>query len=190
MTTIVAVRKGGRACLAADTQASYGTNKETADYVVEHDKIVRVGPNLLAPTGPASGQLVLRSYFSRPEVPKDFGSSLEVFETMREMQNHLKADYFLNPKELDDDAFESIQMELLVVSPQGIFGVYPLRSVQEYTRFYAFGSGADLALGALQVLYDQLDDPEEIARRAVETASCFDSSTAMPSTSACVELLG
>ena len=125
---------------------------------------------------------MLRSYFSRPEVPKDFGSSLEVFETMREMQNHLKADYFLNPKELDDDAFESIQMELLVVSPQGIFGVYPLRSVQEYTKFYAFGSGSDLAMGALAVLYDQHDDAVTIATRAVEVAAQFDTSTATPVT--------
>lgn len=180
MTTIVAVRKGDRACLAADTLACYGSTRESAEFIAEPEKIVRVGDALLGPTGPAAAQLVLRSYFSDPERPAAFGSALEVFETLRQLQATLKADYFLNPKEAEDDSYESMQMELMIASPGGIFGAYPLRSVQEYTRFYAFGSGAEIALGALQVLYDQHDSAAEIARRAVEVAATFDNGTALP----------
>ena len=146
MTTIVAVRKAGRACLAADTLACYGTSREPADYIAGHDKILPIGDALLAPTGPASAQLVLRSYFGREGVPARFRSSEEIFETIQALQLGLKDDYFLNPKESEDDPYESLQMEMLIASPGGIFGVYPLRSIQEYTRFYAFGSGAELAL--------------------------------------------
>ena len=73
----------------------------------------------------------------------------------------LKDDYFLIPKEDERDPYESLQMETLVASPAGIFGVYPLRSVQEYTRYYAFGSGAELVdaksrLGSLEEVVTML----------------------------------
>ena len=182
MTTIVAVRKGHRAVIAADTLAKYGEAKEPARYIADHDKLVQVGDAWIAPTGPASAQLVLRSYFSNPDHRRDFSDSQGIFETMVDMQSALKDDYFLNPKEDERDPYESSQMEILVASPHGIFGVYPLRSVQAYTRFYAFGSGAEYALGAMYICYEALAEPEDIARRAIEAAAEFDDSTALPMT--------
>jgi len=190
MTTIVAVRKNGHACLAADTLSRYGSLKENADLIANCDKIVRLEGALIAPTGPASAQLILNSYFSNPENSHDLGSLQGIFETVRALQGALKEDYFLNPKEEDDDPYESIQMEMLIASSGGIFGVYPLRSIQEFTSFYAFGSGSDIALGALGVLYEQHDDAVEIATRAVEVAARFDSSTEVPVTAYKVALAG
>ena len=182
MTTVVAVKKRGVACIAADTLARYGSTCETADYIVNSDKILLVGDTWLCPTGPASAQLVLKSYFADPERPRDFSSIDAVFETLREMQATLKEEYYLNPKEDESDAFDSMQMEIMIVSPAGIFGAYPLRSIQEFTRFYAFGSGATYALGAMHALYDRLASAEEIAGRAIEAAAAFDDSTGMPHT--------
>ena len=68
MTTIVAVRRGDLACIAADTLTKYGEALESADFVVNADKLVRVGDAWLGPTGPAAAQLVLSSYFGRPDV--------------------------------------------------------------------------------------------------------------------------
>lgn len=188
MTTVVVVRKGRLACIAADTLAKYGDAAEPAAYIANHDKLVQVGDAWLAPTGPASAQLVLQSYFAVRDRRADFSSPQGVFETFVDMQGSLKDDYFLNPKEDERDPFESSQMEILVASPAGVFGVYPLRSVQEYTRFYAFGSGAEYALGAMFFEYDRHDDPAVIAERAIQAAAEFDDSTALPITSRTVEL--
>jgi ATP-dependent protease HslVU (ClpYQ) peptidase subunit len=188
MTTVVVVRKNGRACIAADTLARYGSTTERAAYIANHDKIVSVDDVFLAPTGPASCQLVLRSYFADAERPRAFGSVLEVFETARSLHAALKQEYTLNPKEEESDPFESLQMELLICAPSGIYGVYPLRSVQEYTRFYAFGSGTDIALGALHACYDDAARPEDLALRALAAAAEFDDATAAPFTLRTVEL--
>lgn len=180
MTTVVAVKKHGRVAIAADTLARYGSTRESSDYIANSDKLLRVGRAWLCPTGPASAQLVLRSYFQNPEHPRAFDSIDDIFETLRHMQASLKEDYFLNPKEDEGDPFDSMQMEIMIASRGGIFGAYPLRSIQEYTRFYAFGSGATYALGAMHALYDELSSVEVIARRAIEAAATFDDSTSLP----------
>lgn len=188
MTTIVAARKGNRACIAADTLAKYGDSRESADYIANHDKLVAVGDAWLGPTGPASAQLVLRSYFADVEHRRDFGSTLGIFETFTDLMGSLKEDYHLIPKEDDRDPYESLQMEVLIACPAGLFGVYPLRSVQEFSRFYAFGSGAEVALGAMYTVWDREEDPEAVVRTGLAAAAEFDDSTGAPFTVRRVEL--
>lgn len=72
-------------------------------------------------------------------------------------------------------------MDVLIANPRGIFGVAEHRTVQEFSRFYAYGSGSDYALGALYALYDQPGlGAEDIARRAIEAAAEFDDGTGLP----------
>ncbi len=188
MTTIVAVRKGTSACIAADTLSSYGETKEQAAYVANHDKLIAVGDAWLGPTGPAAAQHVLTSYFAREGVACDFSGADAIFETATELMRVLKEDYFIIPKEDERDSYESIQMEILIAAPAGIFGVYAQRSVQEYTRFYAFGSGAEYALGAMHASYELHDDPEPVALAGLAAAAEFDGSTGLPHTLRRVEL--
>lgn len=183
MTTIVVARKNGEVCIAADTLARFGSTRESAEYIANHDKILRVGPTYLALTGHASFQLVVGSYFSDPEAPRDFSSPQAVFETFRCMHGVLKERYFLNPKEDDEDPFESTQMDALIADPSGIYGVYSLRSVQQYTRFYALGSGFAYALGAMHARFDSAANASDLARSGVEAAATFDDGTALPLTS-------
>lgn len=182
MTTIVVVRKGAEACIAADTLAKYGETKESALFIANSDKLMQVGDAWLGPTGPASAQLLLRSYFADRQRRADFRSIQGIFETLVDMQAVLKEDYFLNPKEDDRDPFDSMQMEILLVSPMGIFGAYPLRSVQEYTRYYAFGTGAEYALGAMHAVYDRAETVEQVALAGLEASAAFDDSTEGPFT--------
>ncbi len=51
MTTIAVVRKGGYAAIAADTLTKYGYTKESADYVVNHEKILKAGSSYIALSG-------------------------------------------------------------------------------------------------------------------------------------------
>ncbi len=190
MTTIVVARKGTQACIGADSLAKYGDRRESATYVTNHEKLVGVGDAWLGPTGPASAQLVLKSYFADEKARRDFGTTLGVFETCTDLMGALKEDYFLIPKEDERDPYESQQMEILVCSPAGIFGVYPLRSVQEYSRFYAFGSGADYALGAMFQVWETEQDLGAIVRIGLEAATEFDDSTDAPYSMKTVTLTG
>ena len=60
-----------------------------------------------------------------------------------------KEQHFLNPKEEEDDPYESTQITALIANANGIFGVYSMREVFEYNHFWAVGSGREFALGAM-----------------------------------------
>ena len=72
-------------------------------------------------------------------------------------------------------------MDVLIANPYGIFGVSGMRTVQEFARFYAYGSGTDYALGALYASYGRPElDAEALARLAINAAAEFDDGTAAP----------
>jgi hypothetical protein len=127
-------------------------------------------------------QLVLTSYFQDSMALRDFSNPLGIFETMKDLHRVLRDEYTLNPREDCSDPFESTQSEILVCSPSGIFGIYPLRSVQEYKRFYAFGSGAEYAMGAMHAVFEYLENPEDIAIAGLEAAATFDEASGLPYT--------
>ncbi|MBI2925619.1 MAG: hypothetical protein HYY24_07940 [Verrucomicrobia bacterium] len=181
MSTIVVVKKAGVACIAADTLTTLGNTKESARYIEQPTKIVKVGESYIASVGHASWELVLRSYFSDRKRKRDFHSTLAIFETVREMHRFLKEKYYLNPEAEKDADFESSQLDALIANAHGIFGLYSLRSVQAYTRFYARGTGAHYALGAMFAAYDDnTKDAEAVARLGLAAAAEFDDVTALP----------
>lgn len=185
MTTIAVVKKNGYAAIAADTMTKWGAGKETATYIVNNEKIFKVGASYLGVTGTATFQAILRDYFGRPRVYARFDTPVEIFKTWQKLHAALKRDYYLlGASGSEDDALESSRMDVLIINPRGIFGVAAHRTVQEFSKFYAFGSGGDLALGAMYSTYNQPDrSAEEIARGAIEAAAEFDDSTGSPVTS-------
>jgi ATP-dependent protease HslVU (ClpYQ) peptidase subunit len=189
MTTIAVVRKGGVAAIAADTLTKWGTGKESAAYVTNHEKILRVGESFIGITGSATFKMILHDYFSE-QTDSRLGSASDIFRTWNRLHGVLKERYYLMPEEDKEDALESSRMDVLIVNPQGIFGVAAHRTVQEFSRFYAYGSGSDYALGALFSAYDDpRRDAEQLARHAIEAAVEFDDGTGAPITSHSVRLL-
>lgn len=190
MTTIAVVKKDGYAAIAADTMTKWGAGKETAHYIVNNEKIFKVGDSYLGVTGTATFQAILRDYFARPRVYAHFDTPIAIFKTWQRLHAALKRDYYLlGGSANEEDALESSRMDVLIVNPRGIFGVAAHRTVQEFSKFYAFGSGGDLALGAMYATYNQPDrSAEEIARCAIEAAAEFDDSTGSPVTSYAVRL--
>lgn len=182
MTTVVVTKKSGFVCIAADTLATYGDMRESADLIENSDKLVQIGDAWVAPTGPASAQLVLKHYIAGYEelpVLEDIDS---IFEFLNTFQRALRDDYFVQGKEDSTDDFESMRMELIIASPGGVFGAYPQRSVQEYSKFYAFGSGAEYAMGAMNAAWETAVSAEELARIGIETSAKFDVGTGLPLT--------
>ena len=183
MTTIVVVRKDREVAIAADTMTKWGTGKETADYVINHGKLLRVGDTWLGLTGNATFRIILEDYFARPDVPAEFDTPLAIFRSWQALHAALKSDYHLLPASSgDDDApLESTRFDALIANRHGIYGVVAHRTVQAFSRFYAFGSGSDYAMGALHALYsDRGLNALTLARRAIAAAAEFDDATSLP----------
>lgn len=189
MTTIVVVRKSGYAAIAADTLTKWGTVKESSTYIANNSKILAIGSNYLAVAGGAAFKAILSDHFARRGTSARFRNPAEVFKTWNALHRALKDNYYLQPTEDKEDPLESSRMDVLIANSYGIFGAAADRTVQEFVKFYAFGSGADYALGLMYGIYD---DPkrsaENIARLAVEAAADFDDGTGLPVVSHAVKL--
>jgi len=188
MSTVVVVKKNGRVCIAADTLVSWGSTKQSAEYLADKSKIILVGDSYIGITGSSTHRHVIESYFSRSE-SYSLESVQEIFETWREFHKALKADYFLTQGDDKEAPYESSHMHVLIANPYGIFGVYGLRSVDEYNKYWAFGSGTDYALGALHCSYDRFDNVDDIAEAAIGAAAQFDNATGLPMILYSVELV-
>lgn len=187
MSTLVVVKKNGIACIAADTLTSFGDNKQSAAYVTHSDKIYQVGESYLGIVGSAAHDLVMRSIFL--DTKPNLRNRLEIFEFFRQLHPRLKEEYFLVPSQEDEDPYESNHLELCIANPHGIFGLYSLREVDEYQKFWAMGSGSEYALGAMYAMYDSLHSAEEIARLGIQAGIEFDNASAGPMTSYCIYLI-
>lgn len=190
MTTVTVVRKGGVAAIAADTLIKWGSAKESAAYIANHDKILRVGDSLVGVTGTATFTAILRDYFDHSSEEVRLDSPSQIFRAWNRLHGILKERYFLLPEEDKEDALESSRMDCLIANPHGIFGVAAHRTVQQFSKFYAYGSGSDYALGAMYSAYaDPQLSAEQVARHGIEAAAEFDDGTGLPATSYSVQLL-
>ncbi|QLG88063.1 MFS transporter [Chitinibacter bivalviorum] len=181
MTTVVVVHKDGQIAIAADSQSTFGDMRLGAVDDARWNKIFEHEGSYFAICGSAAHDLVLQSALKKIK-NLDFSSRAAIFESFRKLHTKLKEDFFLKPDEEEDDPYESSQMTVLVANQYGIFGVYSLREVYEFQRFWAMGSGRDFAIGAMHVLYDQLD-AVALAKVGVEAGCAFDVSSSLPMTS-------
>jgi ATP-dependent protease HslVU (ClpYQ) peptidase subunit len=181
MTTVVVVRKGDSVAIGADSLTTFGDTRLAAEHDRTYDKIVRYRDTYIGLCGSAAHQLVFESLLAK-HGDLDFAHKSAIFETFRKLHPILKEQHFLNPKEEEDDPYESTQITALIANANGIFGVFSMREVFEYTRFWAAGSGREFALGAMQVLYGRLKTSEAIARAGIECGATFDKNSALPMT--------
>ena len=179
MTTLVVVRKGNMAAIAADSLTTFGDTRLSDAFDASSDKMVRHGETVIALCGSAAHQLVYENLLSTAK-DLNFNSKSEIFETFRKLHAILKDQHYLNPKEEDEDAYESTHITALIANPSGIYGIYSMREVFEFKRFWAAGSGREYALGAMNALYDKLDSAEAIARVGVDSGATFDKNSALP----------
>ena len=179
MTTIVVVRKGASAVIAADSLTTFGTTRLAPGYDRSPQKVVRYRESFIGVAGSAAHQLVLENLLERnPNL--DFGGRPAIYETFRKLHPVLKEEAFLNPKEEDDDPYESSQMTVMIANPTGIFAVYSMREVFEFDRFWAIGSGRDFALGAMYSIYAKAKGAAAIAEAGVIAGAEFDTGTSLP----------
>jgi ATP-dependent HslUV protease subunit HslV len=179
MTTIVVVRKADTAVIAADSLTTFGTTRLAPAYDRHPHKIASYGDSFLGVAGSAAHQLVLENLLARTP-GLDFHGKAAIYDSFRKLHPLLKDEAFLNPKEEEDDPYESSQMTVMIANPWGIYGVYSMREVFEFDRFWAIGSGRDFALGAMYTLYDTATAAGAIAQAGVMAGAEFDTGTSTP----------
>ncbi len=179
MTTIVAVKKNGMVAIAADSLTTFGDTRLGRQYKGEHDKIIEIGSSYIGLCGSSAHHLVLSALLPKLEDIR-LGSRMEVYETFRRLHPVLKEQGYLNPKEDEDDPYESSQITALIVNSTGIYGVYSYREVFDYDRFWGIGSGRNFALGAMFAAYDRCKTAAEVARIGVMAGAEFDTATQGP----------
>jgi len=179
VTTIVVVRKGGTAVIAADSLTTFGTTRLAPAYDRSPQKVVRYRDSFIGVAGSAAHQLVLENLLARNPT-LDLTGRPAIYETFRKLHPLLKDEAFLNPKEEDDDPYESSQMTVMIANPSGIFAVYSMREVFEFDRFWAIGSGRDFALGAMYTIYAKAKSASAIAEAGVNAGAEFDTGTSLP----------
>lgn len=175
MSIAVAVKKGRKTVIAADTQSNFGDRKVTLD---NHraPKIRRVGSTYIATTGWGIYDDILRDYLTRARRPP-LRTEKDVFTFFMRFWKQLHERYSLvndQPHEDDRSPFGDLDAAFLVVSRGAILQVSGNMSVSRFEQYYAVGSGADFAIGALHALYDRIDDAEQLAREACAAALAFD----------------
>ncbi len=181
MSTIVVVKKNSETVIAADTLTTYGNTKESAEYVVNHEKLFKFQDNFLGISGSASLGIAVEDFLSKSSKKISFESVAKIFRFGLVLHKELKENYFLRPD--DEEDFETFRGDILIANQKGIFGLSAYRYVQEYTRFYANGSGSPYALGAMFVAYNSDKTAEEIADSGVRAGVEFDDASGLPVTS-------
>jgi ATP-dependent protease HslVU (ClpYQ) peptidase subunit len=173
MSIVVAVSRGGRTVMAADTQSNFGSEVLPPDNQTTK-KIRRAGDAVLGRSGWGVYDNILVDLLERGEVP-ELDDAASVFGFFNELWKVLHKRYaFVNDQaKRKDGPFGDLGGSFLIANRKGIFYVSPNLGVTRFEKYYAIGTGADYGLGAIHQLYDRVEDVEAIARAAVETAIAF-----------------
>jgi len=181
LSTLTVARKDGRIAIASDALTTFDETRLPPDNDAAPEKIVRIGEAYVGIVGFTAHHLVIQDALERMD-DADLASRRGLFETFRRLHPVLKDEYYLLPESGEEgDPYESTQISILVASPHGIFGVYDMREVHEFKRFWAMGSGFAYALGAMEARYaDDTLDAAALASVGVEVGCAFDRSSALP----------
>ncbi len=189
MTTIVVVRKGKQAAIAADSLTSYGSQLESSRYIRNYKKIVKYKDNYIALTGWSVSQTALEDILKKSKEEFFFRNEKEIFGSYSRIHKMLKEEYFLKADKRDSDAFETSRANMLLANTSGIYALSEYRYIKVLSRFYAYGSGSDYALGAMYAAYgEKSKSAADIAKIGIRAGAEFDDSTGLPITSYKIDL--
>jgi ATP-dependent protease HslVU (ClpYQ) peptidase subunit len=177
MSTVAVARRNGVVAIGADTLTTHGSIKIQSKYKRDHSKLLPVGDGYLAPVGNGLWRQVLTEYVGGLKTAVAFDSVETIYRALCAMHAGLKESQFLKP---DSDEFEETGLVAVLANPHGIFAVFHDRSVLEFKRFYALGSGAEFALGAMHHAYASGKTAGDIVRAGIEAGAEFDENSGLP----------
>jgi len=174
MSVAVAVRIRDQIVIAADTKRTFGSGA-VSDANFTDLKVRAVGASYIATTGWGLYSNILDDYLVSRKKAR-LTDQASIFSFFRQFWKDLHERYsFVSDQRPDDDSpFGDLDASFLIASPEGIFSVACDMSVTQFEQYYAIGSGAPYALGAIHTLYDPEGDALKVAERGVEAAMALD----------------
>jgi len=101
--------------------------------------------------------------------PEALETEADVFSFFVSFWRAMRDEYTMMDKGRNDThPFADLDSVFLLANRFGIFRVASDLDVTQFQQYCAVGSGAKYSMGAMHVLYDMIEDPAEIARRAVQ----------------------
>ena len=182
MSIVVVVKKGNEIAIASDTLSSNGAQKFSSKYKLNSKKFFKYKGSHIGSVGKSMSKIMLKHALTNQKHTINFNGYDNVYSSMLELHKLLKDKYYLVPgsKKLEQ-AVESTKLHLLIANKSGIYEVSPNRFIAELTTFWAIGSGASYALGAMHHAYNKKKySAKDIAKIGVKAACEFDKSCALP----------
>ena len=155
-TTILCVRKGGKVVIAGDGQVSAGAT------------ILKGNAKKVRPLG--TGQVIAGFAGATAD-------ALSLFERLEQKLERFPSQLARACVELAKDwrtdrALRRLEAMLIVADNKETFLITGAGDVLDPEhKVIAVGSGGNYALAAARALYDHMDDPEQIARKAMDIAA-------------------
>ncbi len=174
MSVAVAVKSQGRVVIASDTKRTFGSGAVPERNLTDI-KIRKVGTAYLAMTGWGIYSNIFDDYLAGKRSPA-LTDQRRIFSFFRTFWRELHERYsFVNDQRHDEDSpFGDLDASFLIINSGGIYSVACDMSVTAFEQYYAIGSGASYALGAMHALYRPSADAQRVAHKAVEAAMELD----------------
>ncbi|MBL4786823.1 MAG: hypothetical protein JKY49_15530 [Cohaesibacteraceae bacterium] len=171
MSIVVVIRKHGKTIIGCDTKCSDGNLLVPPPEKVNALKFHRIGNAYMGHVGSTAFHTVLDFVTNEYADIFDFTDRMTTYKTMLKLHKIMCDTCLINTYGED---FEGSGLNVVIATPEKIFHVEPDRGVDEFSRFWAVGSGSVAALGALDALYDRIDDIEELLREVLTIACKYD----------------
>ena len=183
MSIVCAAIKGDEIVIAADTQMSKGSMVVTAKDLENCNKLLRVNDNVIGIVGWSAMSTMLETIIGEKAELFVMDDRKKIYRSLMNLHKEMKKNYFLETYEDSSQPVESLQLDALVINKFGIFEIGSYRDVNQFSRFWAVGSGSRYSLGAMEALYGKTVDAKELVEAGVNAAAKFDKHCSLPATS-------
>ncbi len=182
MTVVVGVKCGEQIAIATNGETSFGDIRFAPPNVLGND-IIQVKSSLISNAGWGIYSDLLARAHEDPECPDPIDER-SVFDFFVWFWKQLKDRYhYVNDQSQGSesrDPFANLESTFLIAAPGGLFKITEHFSVTRFHQFATTGSGEDLALGTLEILYQPDGNASAIAARAAQTAAKYDAHSRGP----------
>lgn len=180
MSIVCAAIKNGLISIACDSQSSYGSIKATANHMKNNNKIFRLNDSYIGIVGWNAVVNIMEYLFSTQGDLFKFNNRNQIFETLTKVHKIMKEDYYIETSDKEEQPAETNQLEAIIINSNGLYEIGRYREVNEFSTFWAIGSGQEFALGAMNAIYNLEFTSKEIAEAGVAAAAEFDDGCSLP----------
>lgn len=175
MSIIVAIKRNGLVTMGADSLTCFGDGEMAPAENCRTRKILTMGDSYIGGTGWAVYDDIIDHWMLEKNAP-DLNSKRAVFSFFLELWRSMRDGYpFVNDQANSKDTpFTDLDSSFLVGSAGGIFKVSSDLGVTEFNRYAAIGSGSEYAIGAVEALWNQIEDDRDLVTAVLETACRLD----------------